>query len=75
MMYIQAGKTSTATRIGGGYRIYFKSGTDWNPDRKQFSADCSFQKFDQTFDRNESWQVNLEPVVGGNAKTTEVEAY
>ena len=75
MMYIQAGKTATISRIGGAYHVYFKSGTDWNPTRRQFSADCSFQKFDQAFGRNQGWQINLEPTVGGNAKTTEVEAY
>ena len=75
MMYIQAGKTATISRIGGAYHVYFKSGTDWNPTRRQFSADCSFEKFDQAFGRNQGWQINLEPTVGGNAKTTEVEAY
>ncbi|HET6989420.1 MAG TPA: hypothetical protein VFI00_22515 [Kribbella sp.] len=75
MTYIQAGKTTTISRIGGAYHIYFKSGSDWIPDRRQFGEDCAFQKFDQAFGRNEGWQVNLEPTLGGNAKTTEVEAY
>jgi hypothetical protein len=75
MMYIQASKTATITRIGGTYHIYYKSGTEWSSDRGQFSADCSFQKFAQTFGPNEGWQVNLEPTIDGNAKTTEVEAY
>jgi hypothetical protein len=75
MMYIQASKTATITRIGGAYRLYYKSGTEWSAVRRQFSADCSFQKFAQTFGADEGWQVNLEPTVGGNAKTTEVEAY
>ena len=75
MVYIQAGKAATISRIGGAYHIYFKSGTDWNAPRRQFGEDCSFQKFEQAFGRNESWQVNLEPTLGGNAKTTEVEAY
>lgn len=75
MTYIRAGKTATISRIGGAYHIYFKSGTDWNSTRRQFSADCAFQKFDQAFERNKGWQINLEPTIGGNAKTTEVEAY
>jgi len=75
MAYIRAGKTTTVHQIGGAYHIYFKSGTDWSPARRQFSAGCSFQKFDQTFGRNQGWKVNLQPVPGGNAKTTEVEAY
>ena len=75
MVYVRAGKSTTVNRIGGAYRVYFKSGTDWSASRRQFSADCSFQKFDQTFGRNQGWQINLQPVPGGNAKTTEVEAY
>jgi len=75
MMFVQANKSAMISRIGGAYRIYYKSGTDWNAERRQFSADCSFQKFDQAVKRNETWQVNLEPTVDGNASTTEVEAY
>jgi hypothetical protein len=75
MMYVQTGKTATITRIGGPYSIYFKSGSDWNPNRRQFSADCTFQKFAKSFGRNEAWQVDLNPTITGNAPTTEVEAY
>lgn len=75
MVYIQARKTATITRIGGAYSLYFKSGSDWNVKRRQFSADCSFQKFDQSFGRNESWQIDLQPTIAGNASTREVEAY
>ncbi len=75
MVYIQARKTATMSRIGGAYTLYFKSGSDWNAKRRQFSADCSFQKFDRSFGRNEGWQVDLEPTIAGNASTSEVEAY
>jgi hypothetical protein len=75
MMYVQARKTATITRIGGPYSIYFKTGTDWNSKRRQFSADCTFQKFAQSFEPDEAWQVDLKPTITGNAPTTEVEAY
>lgn len=75
MMYVQAKKTATISRIGGKYHIYFKSGSDWNGKRRQFSTDCSFQKFDQGFGRNEGWQVDLQPSIIGNASTSEVDAY
>ena len=75
MMYVQAKKTATISRIGGKYHIYFKSGTDWNPKSRQFSSDCSFQKFDQGFNRNEGWQIDLQPTFLGNASTSEVDAY
>jgi hypothetical protein len=75
MAYVQARKTATISRIGGAYTIYFKSGSDWNPKRRQFSADCAFQKFDQAFGKNQGWQVDLQPTIAGNATTSEVEAY
>ncbi|MEV0283879.1 hypothetical protein AB0H36_07115 [Kribbella sp. NPDC050820] len=75
MTYVEAGKTATISRIGGAYSLYFKSGTDWSPSRRQFSADCSFQKFERSFGRNQSWQVDLKRTITGNAPTTEVEAY
>jgi len=75
LIFVQAGKSATVNRVGGTYRIYYKSGSDWNAERRQFSEDCSFQKFEQTFGRNEGWAVSLEPTINGNAKTTQVEAY
>jgi hypothetical protein len=75
MVYVRAKKSTSVNGIGGAYHLYFKSGTDWNPEHRKFYSDCSFQKFDQTFGRNQGWQVNLQPVPGGNADTTEVEAY
>ncbi|WP_329003962.1 hypothetical protein OHA18_11375 [Kribbella sp. NBC_00709] len=75
MVYIQATKSTTVNKISGAYHLYFKSGTDWDPDRRKFRSDCAFKKFDQTFGRNQGWQVNLQPMPSGNADTTEVEAY
>ncbi|MDX3001175.1 hypothetical protein PWY87_05800 [Kribbella solani] len=75
MVYIQSTKTTTVKRIGGTYHLYFKSGSDWDQSERKFRADCSFKKFDQTFGRNQGWQVNLQPTTQGNADTTEVEAY
>lgn len=75
MVYLQATRSTSVDRIGGAYRLYFKSGSDWDAAHRRFRADCSFKKFDQTFARNQGWQVNLQPRPGGNADTTEVEAY
>ncbi|MFI5690891.1 hypothetical protein ACIA58_03540 [Kribbella sp. NPDC051586] len=75
MVYIQATRTTTVNKIGGAYHLYFKSGSSWDPDQRKFRSDCAFKKFDQTFGRNQGWQVNLRPTAGGNADTTEVEAY
>lgn len=75
LMYVQAKKTATINRIGGGYNLYFKSGKDWNPKRRQFSSDCSFSKFDQGFGKNQGWQVDLQPSVLGNAPTSGVDPF
>jgi len=75
MMYVKARKTATITRIGGGYSVYFKTGEGWNSRVRQFSSNCSFQKFDQPFGRNESWQIGLKPTTFGNASTSDVDAY
>ncbi|WP_327638299.1 hypothetical protein OHB24_07975 [Kribbella sp. NBC_00482] len=75
MVYLRATQSTTVSRLGGAYRLYFKSGTDWDAVRRKFRSDCSFKKFDQTFGKNQAWQVNLQPRPGGNADTTEVEAY
>jgi hypothetical protein len=75
MVYVQAKKTATISRIGGKYHVYFKSGTDWNPKRRQFSAGCSFSKFDEGFGRNEGWKIDLQPTILGNASTSDVDAF
>ncbi|MDX6279807.1 MAG: hypothetical protein QOH03_878 [Kribbellaceae bacterium] len=75
MMYVQAKKTATVRRIGGGYQLYIKSGKDWNPKRRQFSSDCSFKKFDQPFAKNTGWEVQLQASVLGNASSSEVDPY
>ncbi len=75
MMFVQAKKTATVSRIGGKYHIYYKTGKDWNAKRRQFSSDCSFAKFDQGFGKNEGWKIGLKPSIGGNATTSDVDAF
>lgn len=75
MMYVLAKRTATISRIGGSYHIYFKSGSDWNSKRRQFSSECSFQKFDQGFGPNQGWRIDLQPSALGNASSSEVDAY
>ncbi|QNE19370.1 hypothetical protein F1D05_17415 [Kribbella qitaiheensis] len=75
MMFVQAKKTATISRIGGKYHIYYKTGSDWNAKRRQFSSNCSFSKFDQGFGKNEGWKIGLKPSLLGNASTTDVDAF
>jgi hypothetical protein len=75
MMFVQAKKTATISRIGGKYHIYYKTGKDWNAKRRQFSSDCSFSKFDQGFGKNEGWKIGLKPSLLGNASTSDVDVF
>ncbi|GAA1603226.1 MULTISPECIES: hypothetical protein [Kribbella] len=75
MVYLRAAGTITVNRIGGTYHLYFKSGSDWDPQHRKFRSDCSFKKFEQTFTPAQGWQINLQPQPNGNATLTEVEAY
>lgn len=75
MTYVQAGKQATINGIRGGYQVYFKSGSAWNGKTRQFTKSCKFQKFDQPFSANTGWQISLKPSIGGNASSSEVDAY
>ncbi|MGW1340062.1 hypothetical protein ACWCOV_03330 [Kribbella sp. NPDC002412] len=75
MTYVQAGRQATINGIRGGYQVYFKSGSGWNGATRRFTKACSFQKFDQPFGANQSWQIGLKPSIGGNASTSETEGY
>jgi len=75
MMFVQAKRTATISRIGGKYHIYYKTGSDWNAKRRQFSSDCRFSKFDQGFGKNEGWKIGLKPSIAGNASTSDVDAF
>lgn len=64
LVYVQAKKSTKVYRIGGAYQLYFKTGKDWNPKRRQFSSDCAFSKFDSAFAKNKAWIIELQATVG-----------
>jgi hypothetical protein len=83
-VYVRKGAKHTVTGIRDGtYRVYFTSGTDWDPKARAFGQDCSFDRFDdslefqtkQTATQTEwsTWTISLQPVAGGNAPTSEVD--
>ncbi|OJF11885.1 hypothetical protein BG844_23685 [Couchioplanes caeruleus subsp. caeruleus] len=79
-VYVRGGGTYTAKGIQDGtYRIYTASGEDWNADKKGFTRDCAYSKFDDTFkftttaSSTSIWTITLTPVVGGNASTSDVD--
>ena len=77
-MYVRGGSDATVRNVGTGtYRIYYQSGTDWNPDRAGFMTGCAFSRFDETYRFQaypviNTWRVSMTPVDGGTAATSTV---
>ncbi len=78
-VYIKANSTYTMQNISDGvYWLAFAQGTDWNATEQKFNRNAHFQAFDETFDFTTSeteasaWSVTLNPVVGGNAASSDV---
>jgi hypothetical protein len=84
-VYVRKGATYKVRGVRDGtYTVYFTSGWDWDGAGKRFTRDCGFSRFDDplTFTttvtstqiRWSTWQLTLQPVFGGNATTTDVDA-
>lgn len=71
-VYVRGNSTARITGIAGTYQVYFKSGEDWDEERKAFTRDCSFQKFDDVFSADSAWRITITPVIGGNATSSDV---
>jgi len=73
------GKLTVSGVKDGTYRVFMTSGKDWDGKAKAFSRDCSFQKFEDTFKFTTNsgqytvWTITLTPVLGGNARTSDVD--
>jgi hypothetical protein len=83
-VYVRKGAKHTVTGIrDGAYHVFFTSGTDWDRKARAFGRDCSFDRFDDSmkFETTQTatqiewstWTITLQPVVGGNAATSEVD--
>ncbi|MEU3574654.1 hypothetical protein AB0E96_40545, partial [Kitasatospora sp. NPDC036755] len=62
----------------GTYEVYVSGGADWDQDAKAFTQNCHFTKFEDTFPFETgrtatSWEITLQPVADGNAKTSDVD--
>ncbi|MGW7443418.1 hypothetical protein [Kitasatospora sp. NPDC054795] len=62
----------------GTYEVYVSGGADWDSDAKAFTRNCHFTKFEDTFPFETgrtatSWEITLQPVADGNAKTGDVD--
>ncbi|MFJ6384415.1 hypothetical protein ACIQI7_30985 [Kitasatospora sp. NPDC092039] len=62
----------------GTYEVFVSGGADWDSDAKAFTQNCHFTKFEDTFPFETgrtatSWEITLQPVADGNAKTSDVD--
>lgn len=82
-VYIRANSTYTITGVSDGYyRLMFAQGSDWDTVSQRFNKNQSYTEFDELFDfittEDEyyyyppAFEVTLNPVVGGNAETSNV---
>ncbi|MEU8899104.1 hypothetical protein [Nocardia sp. NPDC048505] len=74
-IYVHGNSEATLDGIAGTYYVYLKTGTDWDQATLNFTRARQFQKFDDPFDANSSWEITLQPSVAGNASTSDVPAF
>ena len=82
-VFIKANSTYTMIDIPDGvFWLVFAQGTDWNSATQKFNRSTQYSSFDETFDftttedaeyyHYSSYEVTLNPVVGGTAQTSSV---
>jgi len=86
-VYVKAKSVYSITGISDGrYHLYFAHGRDWNPIDKVFLIERSYSKFEEVFNFDTKkeflsdginteysvFEITLQPVTGGSAKTEEV---
>jgi hypothetical protein len=82
--YVRKGRKTTVRGVPDGtYKIYFTGGVDWDRGTRAFTRSCSFKKFADTLKfrtvrsatliQYSTWTITLQPVVGGTARTDEVD--
>jgi hypothetical protein len=78
-IYVRARSSATVRNVRDGtYRIYFTTGTRFSTSKGRFTRSATYQKFNdrlrfRTTSRQYSvWSLTLNPVKGGNARTSSV---
>ncbi|WP_143591041.1 hypothetical protein [Thermoactinospora rubra] len=78
-VYVRAKSTAKVdTVVDGTYRVYFTTGTRFSVSKGRFGRNPSYQRFDDklrfvtTATSYSIWTLTLQPVIGGNAKTSGV---
>ncbi len=88
-VYIKANSTYTIKNVkDGNYKLFFNLGNDWNSQIKAFNVNSGYEVFEDLFDfttreyeegdyirtRYSKFEVTLNPVIGGQAKTDNINA-
>ncbi|MFB4314030.1 hypothetical protein [Actinomadura sp. 21ATH] len=82
-VFVRHGKKHTLNGVpDGAYTVFFTGGTHWDGAAKAFGRECAFQKFEDPLEytttrtatqiRHSTWRITLQEVVGGNARTSDV---
>ena len=79
-VYVRGNSNYTVTNVHDGtYEVFLATGSDWDTGTKTFTRDCEYQQFDDSFEFTTTssqfteWSITLTPVVGGNARTSNVD--
>ncbi|MFF2147079.1 hypothetical protein [Kitasatospora sp. NPDC058190] len=78
-MFVGKGQKADLKGVEDGtYDVYVSEGVDWDSEAKAFTQNCGFTKFEDNFpyetgSTSTSWEITLQPVADGNAKTNDVD--
>jgi hypothetical protein len=78
-MFVGKGQKADLEGVEDGtYDVYVSEGVDWDSEAKAFTQNCGFTKFEDNFPyetgrTSTSWEITLQPVADGNAKTNDVD--
>ncbi|MEU6967713.1 hypothetical protein AB0A71_08230 [Kitasatospora aureofaciens] len=78
-VFVAKGQKASVEGVEDGtYDVYVSEGADWDSEAKAFTQSCAFTKFEDNFpyetgSTSTSWEITLQPVADGNAKTNDVD--
>ncbi|CAM5619784.1 hypothetical protein BOQ63_032515 [Streptomyces viridifaciens] len=78
-VFVAKGQKASVEGVEDGtYDVYVSEGADWDSATKAFTQNCAFTKFEDIFpyetgSTSTSWEITLQPVADGNAKTNDVD--
>ncbi|GAB1818183.1 hypothetical protein [Herbidospora sp. RD11066] len=78
-LYVRAKSTASFKRVDDGtYTVYFTTGYRFSTSKRKFTKSAAYErftdrlKFNTTSTQSTIWTITLNPVKGGNARTTGV---